>query len=355
MKESVGVLLFTTVTAPVVFTVRDGVLVLMLPMFPEVELSEMDILPVSSPAAVCVMAPEPFAVKVTIPAAEIALPPSAMLPLLRLDVSDKVPFALMFVAIVTVLLADTDKLLNVAPPDENVSALNPPFVIVALPVVFAVTLGVSVEEVKLPFADDRDTDVVAFISPLPDNVPKPEALSTMVLAVRRLLPKVMSLLPAVVAINRAEFEVREFERVTLLLFKRVKLVKGATDVERLSAPELVTLTVPVVFSDRWVVAVFMGFISPVLEVKLTDVLPEMMPVDELIAPEPLAEIITAAPLRLLAPSDMLPLAAVVVRVIGPDVRELVSVMLALSDTFKLVNVTTGDDRLVRVPVLVTVA
>jgi hypothetical protein len=80
---SVGVLLFTIATLPVVLTLKDGVDVLMVLMLPDVELNEMDELPASSPVAVCVIAPEPAAVKVTVPP-ESELPPNAMPPLLRL-------------------------------------------------------------------------------------------------------------------------------------------------------------------------------------------------------------------------------------------------------------------------------
>jgi hypothetical protein len=58
---------------------------------------------------------------------------------------------------------------------------------------------------------------------------------------------------------------------------------------------------------------------------------------------------------LLVPTQKLPLPAVVVKVIGPDERALVTVMPALSETLKLANVTAGDDKLVSAPVFVIVA
>ena len=80
---------FTTVAVPVVFKVRLGVTVVILPILPEVEAKDIEVLPVKVPAPVIV--PEPEAVIVsTVPEAAA---PSAMAPLVPVASNDKAPVA----------------------------------------------------------------------------------------------------------------------------------------------------------------------------------------------------------------------------------------------------------------------
>lgn len=215
-----------TVTAPVVFKVKLGVDVAKppSPISPEPELTDRDVVPDKVPA-VCVTAPDPLADNVTI--VPPALAPKVMPPLLAVAVSDKAPAdSSEFVAVVVILLLfDTEKLVNVSPPEVRLNGC-PLLITVALPVVFKVKLGVDVARLPiLPDPELNDTDVVPVIVAPPDVIaPDPLAIKLTVPPLMLLSFKAMApLLPFVVRDN-APLAVKAFSSVRVLSVVIDKLV-----------------------------------------------------------------------------------------------------------------------------------
>ncbi len=131
--------LLATVAAPVVFKVNAGVDVSRLPIVPPPEVNVTDVLPVTRPAALT--EPSEFAPSVTM--VPIAVLSTSMLPLLAVAVNDSAPLEFSAVVAEILLLFDTDKLVNVSPPEAKFKA-KPALVMVTAPVVSTVKLGVDV-------------------------------------------------------------------------------------------------------------------------------------------------------------------------------------------------------------------
>ena len=113
---------FTTVALPVVFTVKLGVVVAILPIFPEPDANDIELEPVTLPP-VCVIVPEPLAVIVsTVPD---ALPPNTIPPLVPVESRASVPAAVIVPDVVNAP----------APPAESVKLIllpvDIPFPVVA--------------------------------------------------------------------------------------------------------------------------------------------------------------------------------------------------------------------------------
>lgn len=155
---------------PVVLTVKYGVSVIISPISPDPEISDIPdgADPINVPL-VCVIAPDPSALKVT---AEPPAPaPKAIPPSLAVVVSDSAPVAVSDDVVVMLLSFDTDRLPNVAPPDATLSAY-PEFKIVTLPVVFTVRLGVAVSTRPIvPEPELSDIDVVPVKTPPAGTIP----------------------------------------------------------------------------------------------------------------------------------------------------------------------------------------
>lgn len=153
----------TTVALPVVFNVMAVVDVAILPMVPDPDSSDIDVLPLNVPP-VCDIAPEPLAESVTtVPPAS---KPRAIPPLFAVVIRESDPAELSDVAVVILLLLDTENVVNVEPSDDKLKAY-PELVMPALPVVSIVKLGVDVAiPVISPDVEVRVTDVVPVTLPV---------------------------------------------------------------------------------------------------------------------------------------------------------------------------------------------
>jgi hypothetical protein len=161
---------FTTVALPVVLSRRLGVDVLTLPMVPEPELSDTDVVPVRVP--VPEIEPAPLALSdSSVPL--IVLEPNDMPPPPAVELKLSAPAELSELFTVKAAVSETDKEANCAPPELRLAA--PVFVTLAVPVVFKVNEGVVVLIAPmLPEVELSDMEVVpdklpvvAEIAPLP--------------------------------------------------------------------------------------------------------------------------------------------------------------------------------------------
>ncbi len=155
--------LFITVALPVVLSVKLGVEVLILPILPEPEVSDIELEPVNVPA-VWVMVPAPLAASVT--AVPLALAPRAIEPFEPALVdSDNVPAATMVLEVVSPALLEMVTLLPVELPLPMFKAVPPVPTQVTLPVVLKVRLlVVPVRVLMLPEPEIR-FKLVAVITP----------------------------------------------------------------------------------------------------------------------------------------------------------------------------------------------
>jgi hypothetical protein len=152
----------TKVTLPVVLNVKLLVVPVTLVMSPEPEVRFKFVAVIEPP--VCVIMPEPLAVKFTV--VPPRLKPRETLPLFAVVASDRLPAAERADAVESVLLLLMDRLLNVAPDEARLSEPPLELITVALPVVLRVKSGVDVLMLPiLPEADVRAKEV------LPVSVP----------------------------------------------------------------------------------------------------------------------------------------------------------------------------------------
>ncbi len=103
-----------TVTALVVFKVKEGVEVAIVPIVPEFEVKVIDVVPVNVPA-VGVIAPVPSLVKVTIVPEALAF--SVTPPLAAVASRVKRPLEFKTEPVLMLLLLETNKVVNVSPPE----------------------------------------------------------------------------------------------------------------------------------------------------------------------------------------------------------------------------------------------
>lgn len=330
-------------TLPVVFTVIDGVDVLIgvipvptLATLPEVDVSSIDVVPVKVPA-VCVIDPVPPANNsTTVP---VALAPRAIPDADPFAVNVKGPVAVIEPLVVREASLVTEKLLPVEEPGPMFNEEPPLPTQVTVPVVLAVKLAVLPVNVPMlpePETKFKNVDVIeelfnCTMFPLPLAVKltvQAATLPSMVMApllavdFKAMVPGEVALaLSAVVAVIASVL-------VTL------KLAKVAPPDARLNGPAcptpipvLDTVAEPVVFNIRLGVLVAIAARSPMLpEVDSiwTEVVPDRLPAVCSTVPEPLAVNVTTVP-EALAPRLIPPLPAVVdsinvpVAVTVPDV------------------------------------
>jgi hypothetical protein len=253
------------------------------------------------------------------------------------------------------LVAITERLVNVEPAER----LRAPVLLTeAEPVVLSVNVGVEVlivtPEPIFPDVELRAIDVPLKLFPAsPEIAPDPFALNARVPPFRVLAPIAMEPLLAVVVrlIDPAVLDMFE-PRVTLLLSVSDRPAKLAPPVENVTAPELVTVAVPVVFKVKFGVVVLL-VIFPEPDTRETEVVPEIDPAVWLIVEVPPAEIDTVAPDTLKAPSVIELLFDFVVSDIAPaELRLEPKVIGALSfSTLKLANVLPVEDTTIATELL----
>jgi hypothetical protein len=147
----------TQLTLPVVLKVKLLVVPVTLVMAPEPE-DRFKFVAVIEPP-VCVMIPEPLAVKLTVVA--VVLNPRETFPLFAVVASVRFPDAERAVVVKRALLLLTARVLNVAPPDDKLIEPTVEFTTVAAPVVLSSKLGVELLMLPMvPDPDVRDKEVV---------------------------------------------------------------------------------------------------------------------------------------------------------------------------------------------------
>src|SRR6202166_4046108 len=332
----------TTVALPVVFRVRLGVAVLILPMLPEPVLIDTDVEPVTVPAPVIV--PVPSAVNVTTVPLRAA-PTTIGLLVAVVSINDSAPAVVI------------DPLVVLPPPSVSVK-LNPPEPAVDVPLPVSAVVSVSVTapappcvvvilgvailpSVIFPVPLVSATDVVPVTVPA-DCVIVPEPFAVSVTAVPEAdAPSAMLPLLAFVTNDRVPDAVIAPEVLSAALFETDIALPVDVPAPIFSAapPVPAHVTLPVVLNVRFDVV-------PVSVVMAPPLCP--------MVPEPFAVRLAVAALRL-NPSDMLPLFAVVVSVVVPELASAEVVVIALlSANDKLVNVSPPEARLTA-PVFTTVA
>lgn len=154
---------FTTVALLVVFKVKLGVDVWMLPILPDPEESEAEVVPVKVPE-LCEIAPDPLALRVsTVP---LALAPNAMPPLFAVVDRPSVPVAVIDPDVVSAALLETATLLPVDEPAPIFNAVPDVAAHVTLPVVLKVRLLIVALRVDIAPDPEVKFKLVAEIEPL---------------------------------------------------------------------------------------------------------------------------------------------------------------------------------------------
>src|SRR6202166_3393756 len=346
----------TTVALPVVFRVRLGVAVLILPMLPEPVLIDTDVEPVTVPAPVIV--PVPSAVNVTTVPLRAA-PTTIGLFVAVVSINDSAPAVVIDPLVVMPPLAVSVKL---NPPEPAVDVPLPVRAVVSVsvtapaPPCVVVILGVAIlPSVIFPVPLVSATDVVPVTVPA-DCVIVPVPFAVSVTAVPEAdAPNATLPLLALVTNDRVPDAVIPPEVVRAALFETDTALPVDVPAPIFSAapPVPAHVTLPVVLNVRFDVVPVSVVMAPEPEVRFKFVVvidPPLCP----IVPEPFAVKLAVAALRL-NPSDMLPLFAVVVSAVVPELVSAEAVVMELSLlTDKLVNVSPPEARLTA-PVLTTVA
>ncbi len=176
-------------------------------------------------------------------------------------------------------MVETEKALNVAPPEEKLNPAAVVFNIVAMPVVFRVKVGVDVfKDPRFPEVEVNEIDVPVKVPVVLEITPEPKATRVAVVPALKLnVPREIPPLAAVVVIETAPVEVMFDPSVTALVSEIVNAEKLDPPEERVIAPVFVTLAVLVVLSVKAGVVVVRNPIVPEPELKLTDVVPAIVP------------------------------------------------------------------------------
>lgn len=266
------------------------------PMSPDVEDSDMEVVPPNVPEA-SVIAPDPLAeIVTTVP---LAPAPSAMAPFPAVVDKPRVPVAVIVPLVVKSALLETETSSPVDEPDPILSVVPPEPTQVTSPVVLKVKLVVVPVSVVIAPDPDFKFNVVAVIEPpVWPIVPVPLAVNVTVVPLM-LLPKLIAPSLPLETSESAPLEAKADVVVMLLSLVTDKLVNVSPDEARViaPAPELVTVTAPIVFTVKPVVDVAKppSPMSPDPEASDMDVLPDKVPVDCDIAPVVSALTVTTVP------------------------------------------------------------